>query len=77
MNAELLYRIYEISENDTHNLNIAIAKAHTESEFSHEVDKEIREFIGAYSKELSKAFKAGKVVFGYTVANLYNEWVNK
>lgn len=77
MNAELLYRIYEISENDTHNLNIAIAKAHEESEFSHETDKEIREFIGAYPNELAKAYDSGKVVFGYTVANLYNEWVNK
>lgn len=74
MNANLLYRIYEISKNDTHDLNIAIAKAHTESEFSHEVDKEIREFIGAYSKELSEAFEAGKVVFGYAVASMYNEW---
>lgn len=76
MNVELLYRIYEISNDDTHDLNIAIAKAHTEIEFSHEVDKEIREFIGAYGKELSEAFDAGKVVFDYAVASMYNEWKN-
>lgn len=77
MNAELLYRVYEISRKGMSNLNLAIAQAHTEIEFSHEVDREMREFIGAYGQKLDDAFDAGKVVFGYAVTSMYNEWKSK
>ena len=60
MNADTLYGIYETTrENHAPDTTIGLAmfKAeHPEVKITHEEDRKIREFMGAYGQELAAAF---------------------
>lgn len=66
MNINILYDIYTINhETEGEDLAVSMAKykaAHPGA-VSHEDDKAIREFIGAYGYTLAKAFDEGKEAF--------------
>ena len=70
MNTNTLYDIYTINrETEGEDLAVSLAKykaAHPGA-VSHEDDKAIREFIGAYGSTLAKAFDQGKEAFEVAV----------
>lgn len=57
MNADTLYRIYEITQaNKATDLTIGLAMYNTDGAMTHEEDKFIREFIGRHGRALAAAF---------------------
>ena len=72
MNTNILYDIYTINhETEGEDLAVSLAKykaAHPGA-VSHEEDKAIREFIGAYGSTLAKAFDEGEEAFAAAVVS--------
>lgn len=72
MNTNILHDIYTINhETNGEDLAVSLAKykATHPGAVSHEEDKEIREFIGAYGSTLAKAFDEGKEAFAAAVVS--------
>lgn len=66
MNTNILYDIYTINrETEGEDLAVSLAKykAARPGAVSHEDDKAIREFVGAYGPELACAFDQGREAF--------------
>lgn len=72
MNTNILYDIYTINrETEGEDLAVSLAKykAANPGAVSHEEDKAIREFIGAYGSTLAQAFDEGKEAFAAAVVS--------